>query len=70
MVLVSVGAEHWMISNPWCWDGLECGVGEVQALRLSGNQLQGVIPGAALADMHGLVTLELSDNEIGGRPGV
>lgn len=58
-----------MKSNPWCWDGIECGVGEVHALRLSGNQLQGVIPGAALTDMHGLVTLDLSDNEIGGRPG-
>ncbi|CAM9531695.1 unnamed protein product [Scytosiphon promiscuus] len=52
--------------NPWCWDGVECGVGDVQGLFLRGNQLQGVLPGQALADMHGLVTLDLSDNEIEG----
>lgn len=62
------GADHVMKSNPWCWDGVECGVGEIQALILSANQLQGSLPGAALGDMHGLVTLDLSDNEIGGRP--
>lgn len=54
-------------SNPWCWDGVQCGVGDIQGLSLSGNQLQGVLPGAAMADLRGMVTLDLSNNEIGGR---
>lgn len=41
-------------------------MGDIQGLVLPGNQLQGVFPGAALADLRGLVTLDLSDNEIGG----
>lgn len=41
-------------------------MGDIQELLLSGNQLQGALPGAALADLRGLVTLDLSDNEIGG----
>lgn len=53
-------------SNPWCWAGVECGVGCVEVLGLSGNQLQGELPGAALADIKSLVTLDLSDNEIQG----
>lgn len=53
-------------SNPWCWDGVQCGVGDIQGLVLAGNQLQGVLPGTALADLRGLVTLDISDNEIGG----
>lgn len=56
-----------MRSNPWCWDGLSCGVGDIQGMSLAGNQLQGALPGAALADLRGLITLDLSDNEIGGR---
>ncbi|CAM9210485.1 unnamed protein product [Ectocarpus fasciculatus] len=52
--------------NPWCWAGVECGVGDVQGLRLSDNQVQGVLAGAALTNMRGLVTLDLSGNEIGG----
>ncbi|CAN0547732.1 unnamed protein product, partial [Ectocarpus sp. 8 AP-2014] len=56
----------WTRSNPWCWAGVECGVGDVQGLRLSDNQLQGVLPGAALTNIRGLVTLDLSGNEIGG----
>lgn len=55
-------------SNPWCWSGVEAGVGSVQGLSLAGNQLQGELPGAALAEMRGLVTLDLSDNEIEGIP--
>lgn len=38
----------------------------MQGLSLSGNQLQGVIPGPAIATLTGLVTLDLSDNEIEG----
>lgn len=41
-------------------------MGDIQGLVLRGNQLQGVLPGAALADLQGLVMLDLSDNEIGG----
>eukprot|EP00904_Undaria_pinnatifida_P003152 jgi/Undpi1/12838/HiC_scaffold_7.g02505.m1 len=52
--------------NPWCWVGVECGVGDVQGLSLSMNQLQGRLPGVALRDMRGLVNLDLSYNEIEG----
>lgn len=38
----------------------------MEVLCLSGNQLQGELPGAALADIKSLVTLDLSDNEIQG----
>lgn len=53
-------------SNPWCWAGVEVGVGDVQGLSLAGNQLQGDLPGPSLAALKGLVTLDLSNNEIEG----
>lgn len=53
-------------SHPWCWAGVECEVGMVGGLSLAGNQLQGTLPGAALAELRGLAALDLSNNELGG----
>ena len=41
-------------------------MGDVRGLSLSMNQLQGRLPGAALRDMGGLTSLDLSYNEIEG----
>lgn len=59
-----------LFRNPWTWAGVECSAGEVSGLSLAGNQLQGEIPGDALAGLKGLITLDLSDNEVEGSSGV
>lgn len=59
-------SRHQRFRNPWTWSGVECPSGKVIGLSLADNQLQGEIPRDALVGLKGLITLDLSVNEIEG----